>query len=461
MIRTTLIGLIAALIVAVAAFGGTEASYFAISQITLLALSILLLLFYRPSPGVELKLPVWIPLLLVSLILLQTVPLPLSVIQFLGGKATAGVAGPLVPISFAPYETIFNLMILISCFAAFYLTIVVCQRHSNGKPLIFALLALGTFEAGYGLFQYFTEWAQAASYTKADSFLGASGTYVNRNHFAGLMEMIFPFALVLAYGQFQKIREEQPEFGAGIRDFFKHEDFHKLILWLSLAILLFVALVFSQSRMGIISAVASTLVLSALVLTSGWQRTNAALVIVLFLIAAVAAVNWIGPEPVVGRFQSLSQEYGHMGPNRLSFWMDTTRLIRDHPLLGSGLGTFPVDYPIEQTSYARAFVGHAHNDYLEFASEMGLPCALLFFTAIFSLLLRGIRHVRNSEPGFGRMIFLGSFGGLIAILIHSLADFNLHIPANGLLFAVLLGMLYASISQHGAENRKLARSSVR
>jgi O-antigen ligase len=449
MVRTATIGLIAALTVAAVAFGGTEASYFALSQVVLLALSILLLLFYRPSRGAELKLPVLIPLLLVCLILLQTVPLPVSVIHFLGGKSTAAIAGSFVPISFAPYETIFNLMILITYLAAFYLTVVVCQRHANSKPLIFALLALGAFEAGYGLFQYFTEWGQASTYAKGDSFLGASGTYVNRNHFAGLLEMIFPFALVLAYGQFQKIREDQPEFGGRIRDFFKHEDFHKLILWLSLAILLFVALVFSQSRMGIISVVASTLVLFTLVLTSGWQRTNALLVVALFLVVALGAVNWIGPEPVIGRFQTLGQEYGHMGPNRLSFWMDTTRLIRDHPVLGSGLGTFSVDYPIEQTSYERAFVGHAHNDYLEFASEMGLPCALLFFGAIFYLLLRGIRYVRNSEPGFGRMLFLGSFGGLIAILIHSLADFNLHIPANGLLFAVLLGMVYASIAPHG------------
>jgi O-antigen ligase len=261
--------------------------------------------------------------------------------------------------------------------------------------------------------------------------------------------MIFPFALVLAYGQYQKIREDQSEFGGRIRDFFKHEDFHKLILWLSLAILLFVALVLSQSRMGIISAVASTLVLFTLVLTSGWQRTNAILVVALFLLVAVGVVNWIGPEPVIGRFQTLGQEYGKMGPNRLSFWMDTTRLIRDHPLLGSGLGTFSVDYPIEQTSYERAFVGHAHNDYLEFASEMGLPCALLFFGALFYLLFQGVRYIRNSEPGFGRILFLGSFGGLIAILIHSLSDFNLHIPANGLLFAVLLGMLYASIAHDG------------
>ena len=259
--------------------------------------------------------------------------------------------------------------------------------------------------------------------------------------------MILPFALVLAYGQFQKIREEQPEFGAGIRDFFKHQDFFKLILWLSLAILLFVALVFSQSRMGLISAVTSTLVLFTLVLTSGWQKTNAILVVVLFLVVAAGAVNWIGAEPIIGRFQTLGQE-SHMGANRLSFWMDTTRLIRDHPLLGSGLGTFPVDYPIEQTSYARAFVSHAHNDYLEFASELGLPCALLFFGSIFYLMWLGLRFIRNSDPGFGRMLFLGSFCGLIAILMHSLADFNLHIPANGLLFAVLLGMLYASITQN-------------
>ena len=169
MLRITTIGLIAALTVAAIAYGGTETSYFALSQVVLLALSILLLLFYRPTPGAELKLPMLVPLLLVCLILLQTIPLPVSLIHFLGGKSTAGVAGSLIPISFAPYETIFNLMILVAYLAAFYLTVVVCQRHSNSKPLIFALLALGAFEAGYGLFQYFTELGQSSAGANSDA----------------------------------------------------------------------------------------------------------------------------------------------------------------------------------------------------------------------------------------------------------------------------------------------------
>ncbi len=444
MLRIAEVGLISAVVLAVLAFGGTEPLAFSVVQILLLGLGVLLLVTYS-TPGVgKPKLPVAIPLFLVALVLLQIVPLPASVIQPFH-KTGAQLSGTsFSSVSIAPYETLSHLVFLLTYLAAFYLTIVLCQHPNGSRHLIFAVLALGTFEACYGLLQYLTGWQRIFTYVKKYDLEEATGTYINRNHFAGLLEMILPFALALAFYQFGKLPQARPDATHRMRSFFSHEEFQKLFSRLFLAILLFVSLVFSRSRMGIISAVVSALLVLALIATSGLRRIKAALLAMLFLSAGILMVVWIGPEPVIGRFEALGQGYAATGQNRWPMWQDTLRLIRQHPWLGTGFGTFPLAYPSVQTSFLREFVNHAHNDYLEFASDLGLPTGVLLLGAVFYLLQRSIRRFRISEPRFDRAVALGCFGGLVAILLHSLTDFNLRIPANALLFAVILGLAYAT-----------------
>lgn len=448
MVRTAELGLIGGVALAALAFGGTEAPYLPLVQIVLLGLSIVLLLSYRTANASKLRVPVAVPLLLVALVLLQMAPFPASLLQLFDRTRSGFGDGSLASISIAPYETLSGFVTLLTYVAAFYLAVVACQRRDTSRHLVFTLLALGTFEACYGLVQYLAGSQQIFTYVNKHASEAATGTYVNYDHYAGLLEMILPFSLALAYYQFEKIPQPQSGIAERIRSFFTHEESHKFLLWLFLAMILGAALVFSRSRMGILSALISALLLFIVVATSGWRRTNATLVALLFVSAAIAVVVWIGPEPVIGRFQELGQEYAAGGQNRLAIWRDTLVLIGQHPFLGRGLGTFFVAYPSVQTAFLNNLVSHAHNDYLEFASELGLPGAFLLFGAAFSLLLQSVRRFRDGDPGFERAMTLGAFGGLAAILLHSLADFNLHIPANGLLFAVLLGLAYAGTHNH-------------
>jgi O-antigen ligase len=121
-------------------------------------------------------------------------------------------------------------------------------------------------------------------------------------------------------------------------------------------------------------------------------------------------------------------------------------LIGGHPWLGTGLGTFSVAYPSVQTAFAGKFVSHAHNDYLEFAAELGIPAALLLFGAVFYVLLQCTRSFYCSASRSEKTVALGCFGSLSAISLHSLTDFNLHIPANALVFFVVLGLAQANSS---------------
>jgi O-antigen ligase len=108
-----------------------------------------------------------------------------------------------------------------------------------------------------------------------------------------------------------------------------------------------------------------------------------------------------------------------------------------------------------QTAFEGRLVSHAHNDYLEFASELGIPVALLLFGAVFHLTLKTASSARGNQAGMDSTIALGCFGSLVSISLHSLTDFNLQVPANGLVFAAVLGLAYANTA-----NRRPAKSAA-
>jgi O-antigen ligase len=137
----------------------------------------------------------------------------------------------------------------------------------------------------------------------------------------------------------------------------------------------------------------------------------------------------------------------------LSLWRDTARLVGAHPLIGSGLGTFPVAFTAVQTTFLGKFVNHAHNDYLELASDLGIPAALLFFGSVVLLLTNLAKRAVSSEAGFEKAVALGCLGSIAAILLHSLTDFNLYIPANALLFSLILGLAAAICAAGPARSR--------
>jgi O-antigen ligase len=124
----------------------------------------------------------------------------------------------------------------------------------------------------------------------------------------------------------------------------------------------------------------------------------------------------------------------------VSIWRDDLRLIRQHPWLGTGLGTFPVAFTAVQTTFLGEFVNHAHNDYLELAGDLGVPAALALIAGIFFVFVRAVRTFLFGEGNFERIVALGCAGSITAMLLHAMADFNLYIPGNALVFSIILGL---------------------
>src|SRR5204862_6575388 len=172
-------------------------------------------------------------------------------------------------------------------------------------------------------------------------------------------------------------------------------------------------------------------------------RTRAA-VAALFFLAVIGLVVWIGSDPVMSRFETLGQEYNFSGQNRISIWRDTLGLIRHHPLLGTGLGSFSTVYPSVQTVFLTLLVEHAHCDYLEVASELGLPGAILVFGSIFWVLAQTAGQYKKTEESFDKAVSLGCIGGLAAIRAQARAHVLRDFPANALVLAVLLPLAWHS-----------------
>ena len=418
-------GLVIAIWIAVLAFGGTSPAFFLPAQVIILGLGVLLLSASLRAPLSVGRFPVLVPLVLVALVLLQIIPLP----------ARAGHT-----ISIAQYQTVSQLLLLATYLTAFYVALLVCEDRNAKRRLVYALIALGAFEAFYGLVQYLTGWQHIFGYVKKYYLEDATGTYINRNHFAGLLEMALPFTVALALDLAGKLRGDVQRSEAKARNLLIASELFPLIFLSFLAVAIFIALIFSRSRMGIISAIASLIAILALAgstLPSKRIRIAAA---VLFFVGIVGIVVWVGSDPVIGRFEVLGQEYSQTGQNRIAIWRDTLKLIRQHPWLGTGLGTFSVAYTSVQTVFLNRLVDHAHCDYLEVVTELGLPGGFLVFASFFWTLARAVRGYRKAENRFDAAVCLGCIGGITAILVHSFADFNLYIPANALVFAVTLAL---------------------
>ncbi len=266
------------------------------------------------------------------------------------------------------------------------------------------------------------------------------------NHFAGLLEMILPFALGLAFYHWQSARQRSR--GRSLRSFAENlgrPGILKCFLLLLAAAVLLVAIVFSFSRMGMISALVSLGAMAAVVWIGRRRSPLPAALILLLLAGGIAAAAWVGVGPVVEHFEQLPQNepFARASQGRVAVWNDTLQLIRAHPWAGVGLGCFQYAFTAVQSTERTYLVDHAHNDYLESAAELGLPCAALFFAAIVWIAAWTLRASLRARSSLARALALGAFGAIVALLAHGVADFNLQIPANALVFAVVLGIGYA------------------
>lgn len=312
------------------------------------------------------------------------------------------------------YDTRMQLQLLIVYAILLLLLPQAFYRMNHWRTLLWFLMSLGFLVSVFGILQQLTfngklYWVREMRYGGYPF-----GPYVNRNHFAGFAEILIPVALVpLVLG---KVRRE------------------RLFLVSLFALVPIIALFLSASRGGIVSFAVELLIMFALLLVRR-IRSQYMLVGGVLVLCAILAVSWIGVGQILERFtnkQSLEVTIG----KRASMRLDTWHIFLDHPYLGTGLGTLQMVFPPYETLYDAKIVNHSHNDYLEALAETGLPgtlCCAWFLGVLFVESIRGLKELGKS---FGAALNLAGLVGCCGLLVHSLVDFNLHIPANAMLFFV-------------------------
>lgn len=331
-------------------------------------------------------------------------------------------------ISLYPHVTQNELLKVLTYLFLFYIVINNFKDRRTLERLTVIITMMGFLLAVFGLIQYFT-WNGKIYWFRELRYGGAPfGPFVNRNHFAGYMEMVIPLTIGNLVARTLQIRSPHP--GLGSREkalaFFSRETSLVVFLY-SAVIIMMLSLIFTLSRGGILSLLVGIIIFASLMPKRKRLTPIFAILGVIFLLGA-------GQEMVVARFFNI----GPLG--RYSYWEDSVGIFKDFPILGTGLGTFPWIFRMYQSTEPDVFVDYAHNDYIQLLVEMGflglfaaLGACVLYFIYVVSLLGRRVST-------YTKAMVCGGIASLGTILAHSVVDFNLHIPSNALLATLIAAL---------------------
>jgi O-antigen ligase len=311
------------------------------------------------------------------------------------------------------------------------------------------LVAMGAFEAFYGLFELSNKSPRILFYKKIHMLDAVTGTFVNRNHFSGYLEMIIPLAIGLIIARIDLFSLSGLKWKQRLLRLSEKGLAVNVLITIAI-VLMSLGIIFSKSRSGVAILIITFLLffeLTILYLNAGKERKKWVRIFLgsAFLIITIISL-YLGIGATIERF-SLDHLLREQRP---TFWANALQIFSKFPLFGSGLGTFTSLYPdIEQDGVlVRAF--HAHNDYLEYFAELGILGMGLLLGGILFLAIKSFLVWRERRHPEVKGLALGGIVSLVAILIHSLTDFNLHIPGNMLLFSVVISVtIVASFYKRG------------
>jgi O-antigen ligase len=270
------------------------------------------------------------------------------------------------------------------------------------------------------------------------------GPFVSKNHFAGYVELAALLAVGLATGLADEARH-----GPGWLSWIDSRRSKWVVLAWGAAFVLALAVPVSLSRGGVVSLCAGLLVFGILRL---WTRgpsplSHRALALSLALsLVAAAAIVAVLPAEARSRVLSLAGVTSDQsGSYRLGVWRDTLRLIASSPLVGSGFGAYADALPRFKTAAGHLGIEHAESDHLELLAEGGLLAGFLGAVAVLVLLLLGLKSLRTSEHRIVRSLLAAALAGGVTVYVHSGFDFNLRIPSNALMAALLAGVVAAAV----------------
>ena len=321
--------------------------------------------------------------------------------------------------------------------AGFFLSLVLVNTHQRVKLLLQVLVFSGTLQAAYGAFMVLSGLELGFFVEKYVGQGVTTGTFVNRNHLAGYLVMCLSAGIGLLLSQLAT--SPSPNWKERVRRWLRLLLSPKIRLRIYLAIMV-IALVLTRARMGNIAFFIALGLAGAIALYAGrrFSYRVVAFLASLLVVDMLILGKWFGFDELLARLEQTNPgQEARVWSNQY-----TLDYLREFPFTGSGGGSFYGIFPNFQGLDLAGFHVHAHNDYLEFAVELGIPVTLLLI-AFVALALRCAYLVQRQRQ---TPLYKGAgFAVTMTILwaaIHSSTDFNLQIPANALTFVTILAVAF-------------------
>jgi O-antigen ligase len=425
--------LLALIVITAIPYGTAEAWWKAFFVCAAFALSILWLIEgYLSnswiSAGWDISLPV---AALVLFSFLQTISL--------GNGQISGIAMPVWrTVSLDPFATRFfalQLLALVLCGLLLFRYLSTARRL---KIVINVIIALAVASAVFGVVRQTTQHSLGFGLPLLQLEQGY-GQFINRNHFAYLMEMALGLTLGMVLG------------GGVKRD--------QVLLYLAALIPVWTALVLCNSRGGLIAMLAEVILASFLV--SGFlqdrhadESTPKVLMILrsgpvrigLFIVLVCGVVFgtlYLGGEQLAARIEQSRTEFSRddselrQRVSRNETWAMTLKMFAAHPVLGVGMGAYWVAVPAFHDASGTLTPQEAHNDYLELLASGGVVGFAIGVWFLIAVAKKAKANLRSSNP-LRRAACLGASIGIAGVAVHSLVDFGLHMIANAIVFTTLV-----------------------
>lgn len=325
-------------------------------------------------------------------------------------------------ISADAFQTRFFVLQLLALTAFLALLYRYAATEARMRVLIFAIVGVALVSAIFGTLRQTTQHDVGFVLPLLRPKQGFA-QFINKNHFAFLIEMAFGLVVGLVIG----------------------ERSRQTLFYLAFLPPLWIGLVLSNSRGGILAMLVQV-VIAALLLT---RRLVLRTALVVALVAGVlVGTLWVGGDRLMSNFEHASSEVSvdttREGASRNDIWRATLKLFATHPILGAGLGGYWIAITAHHDASGTLTPQEAHNDYLELLASGGVIGFALGVWFVVSV-ARLIQTNFWSNTGSMRAIRLGAVLGLAGVAVHSLVDFGLHLMGNAVVFIALIMMATATI----------------
>lgn len=341
-------------------------------------------------------------------------------------------------ISTDPFQTKFFALQLAGLTAFLALLYRYAATEKRIRILVYTVVGVAVASALFGILRQTTQQQTGFILPLLKPTYGFA-QFINKNHFAYLMEMAFGLGAGLIIGE----RAKQ----------------NRLLIHVALLLPIWIALVLSNSRGGILAMLIQVVIAALLFLSLRTEKARRARLIavrVALLVALVAGVLfgtlWIGGDRLVSTIEAANATMiDRDGASRNDIWRASAKLFTAHPLLGVGLGAYWPSISTSHDASGALVPQEAHNDYLELLASggiVGLVLGAWFAVNVF----RTTRHHLWPNTGFVRAARLGAIIGIAGVAVHSLFDFGLHLLGNA---AVFLTLIMIATTQLDAEKNSL------